>query len=111
LKIRITVPCASRIHALADAGYNELVKSRGWGDGTRKSSVKAIVFEHGHQSVWGANTMRTFLECCGFSNVQSCPVGISQHPELNDIEAHWKKIGYDANMIESIATEGQKCST
>jgi len=44
----------------------------------------------------------------GFDNLKYCSARLSDDPEFNDIEGHWKVIGNHNAEMESIVVEAEK---
>lgn len=105
--VRISVPDLSRMSKHMTQEYADAVKEGGHGDGTFQAALKACVFEHGHQSVWTAVLLSTFLSAVGFKTTL-CRVGQSKHPELRGIEGHGKVVGEEIAEIETSVCEGVK---
>jgi len=109
--IRITVPSFTRISRGIDDEYREFVRSRGWSNGSKKDTLRSMVFEHGHKAMWTADLLIAFLDAIGFHNPMRQESGISNFTELSGLESHASVIGIHADNIESVSVEGQKCST
>jgi predicted SAM-dependent methyltransferase len=103
--VRIAVPDAQRILLHSKPDYWAAVKKDGYGDGSPKDAVKAVVFAHGHQSVWTSNLLRTFLKAIGFK-AELCSFGVSLHRELDNIEGHGKVVGDAIARQETSVVEG-----
>jgi hypothetical protein len=109
--IRITFPSivqvAHRNSELKAGPYLELIKRRGWGDGSFRSGIRAILCENGHKSLWAPSLLITCLEPIGF-NAYQAELHTSSYPELCGVEGHQNDVGREANDVESVAVEGVK---
>lgn len=105
--IRIVAPSLELISANADDEYRQWLKQEGWGDGSRKSAIRSIIFNHRHQSAWTQGGLIAVLDSVGFVCEASRP-DWSRHPELNGVDGHSKAIGRKMNHLESVAVEGIK---
>lgn len=117
--VRIIVPSVSKIWQLADDHYFSLLQSQAliwWnaagmklhaGPITREDCVDAIVYCHGHKACWSEDILLTFLAASGLTP-KLCNYRESSHPELNDVDSHWKLMGLENCILESIVAEGVK---
>jgi predicted SAM-dependent methyltransferase len=105
--IRLTVPCVVQVWKNQTEQYRNFLKSRNWGDGSRQSAIRHLVFLHGHKSLWTHDLLITILEAVGF-HAKAVPLYTSEHPALVNVENHWRAIGKEANDLESISVEGTK---
>lgn len=105
--VRIAVPDVERIWFAFTPAYGEAVKAGGHGDGSLTSSVRAAIFEHGHQAVWNQSLLAVFLSCAGFK-IQPQRPGKSAHPALVNVEGHGRVVGEEIANIETSVMEGWK---
>ena len=105
--IRVVVPSVSRIFDMATDEYCSYVAKRGWGDGSRISSVRAIMTQHGHQSWWTAELLEIALSVAGFVPKRH-EVGCSNKQVFVGIEGHHKVVGEAIASLESVVYEGAK---
>ncbi len=105
--VRIAVPDMVKLSFKITDGYKSAVKAGGHGDGSRKAAIRAVVFEHGHRAVWSKALLEVFLVEIGF-DAKPAAYGRSLHPELNDIEQHWKTVGRSVAECETSVVEGTK---
>ena len=105
--LRITVPSIVQVWQHATREYLDLIKARGWGDGSIQSAVKHLVFLHGHKSMWTPELLITVLSAVGFRAHQE-RLYESFYPELRNVEGHWRQIGKGNNDLESFSIEGIK---
>lgn len=105
--LRVAVPDVERIWFNWTPAYGEAVKAGGHGDGTLPSSVRAAVFEHGHQAVWNQSLLMVFLNCAGFKCTPQRP-GKSVFPELQNIDGHGKVVGESIAAIETSTVDAVK---
>lgn len=105
--LRTTVPDIVRLYPRLTPEYVRLVKERGWGDGSQRSGIKHVVFEHGHQSMWTPDLLMTVQTAIGF-DCHVAPLHESAFPELRNLEQHWRQVGHEHNDIQSSAVEGVK---
>ena len=62
----------------------------------------------GHQIIYDRETLTRKLEEVGFKDITSCEVGQSVHKELNGVEAHFKVMPYEFDLLETMIVEGMK---
>ena len=103
--IRVVVPSVSRVFNLATDEYCAFVKSKRWGDGTRVSTVRAIMMEHGHRSWWTAQVLEVAMTVAGFATERSW-LGESRHAALVGVDGHPNIIGKEFAKLESVVVEG-----
>ena len=104
---RIIVPSIERVMLYADENYFDFVAK--WmksSDGVR-SAMGAILWEHGHKAAWTESMLVATMYYVGFQTEVLEPRD-SSHPELLDVDGHWKVIGERNNWIESSIVEGTK---
>jgi predicted SAM-dependent methyltransferase len=107
--LRLAFPDVVKIYRHAPQAYDEFVQRHGWGDGTRESSMRAILFEHGHQGAWSAEVMVALLEAQGY-RVTLCSVGQSAHSWMKGLEQHGTQIGEEINYAETTVLEAENLS-
>ena len=78
-------PDGVKIQTSAGSCYDEFIAKQGWGDGTRESGVKVVLFEHGHQAVWTAEAMMAVLSAQGYP-AERREIGQSEWEDLRNIE-------------------------
>lgn len=105
--VRIAVPDVERIWFNFNPEYGAAVKAGGHGDGSLVASVRAAIFEHGHQAIWNQSLLSVFLSCAGF-NVKPVRPGHSVHPLLCNVEGHGKVVGENVARVETSVVEGWK---
>lgn len=105
--VRVAVPDVERIWFKFTPAYGEAVKAGGHGDGSLTASVRAAIFEHGHQAVWNQSLLAVFLSCAGFK-IQPQRPGKSSHPDLVGVEGHGRVVGDEIAAIETSVLEGWK---
>jgi SAM-dependent methyltransferase len=98
--LRIAVPSADKIYTSADDKYLDWHGRSGFGDGTRRSAVSAILLGHGHLSAWSYSILEACLFAAGFDNIKQC--------EFSELEGHGKIIGDYNNRSETIIMEATK---
>jgi predicted SAM-dependent methyltransferase len=104
--IRITVPSIFKASECMTEAHRELLRRHKWGDGSTYSALRAIACEHWHKTLWTQDLLGKVLETIGFKWVEM-EKNKSDHPELVDIDWHWKHIGKEAD-IEGIVVEATK---
>ncbi|NJL12529.1 MAG: hypothetical protein HC913_05705 [Microscillaceae bacterium] len=62
----------------------------------------------GHQFIHDEKSLRFLLEQAGFQKIDRRHVNESPFPELARLEQHYKEIGEEFNILESIVVEAQK---
>lgn len=105
--LRIAYPSIADIEQRLTSEYCEAVKRSGFGDGSRKDALKAVVCGHGHKSVWTQESLRPVLRAIGF-DVRIESVGSSIHRELRNIEQHGMVVGEAVNRVETSVIEATK---
>lgn len=107
--VRLAFPDFSKLSSGVTDEYCLAVKNGGHGDGSPASALKAMVFEHGHESVWTASLMAAFMEGIGLKAVQ-CVYGYSDDAALRGLEHHGKIVGETVARLETSIVEGTKPS-
>lgn len=105
--LRLSFPDILRIAEKTTSEYREFVHHYGWGDGKPGCEIHAIIANHGHQSIWTADTMIVVLRAVGFEASQVIP-GESEHSHLRELEHHGNMIGESINLIETSSVEALK---
>jgi glycosyltransferase involved in cell wall biosynthesis len=90
-----------------EENYLKPAKARGWSDGSIKSSVRGLIFNWEHQSMWTSTLFMAVLESIGFHSYER-NVSESSFDELQGIEGHWKAVGKEYDSLESSVVEGIK---
>lgn len=62
----------------------------------------------GHQMIYNFSLLHTMLEQAGFTNIEECQTGSSEHPYLRGLEHHGDVIPKWANDLESMTIEASK---
>jgi predicted SAM-dependent methyltransferase len=106
--VRIAVPDIVKLWREMIPEYGEAVKKGGHGDGSKRSAVKAAIFEHGHQGAWTKELLIAVMEAVGFRNVKACAYGESEHAALKGAEGHWRVVGKAVAENETTIVEGTK---
>jgi predicted SAM-dependent methyltransferase len=106
-KIRICVPSVNLIYSEYTDRYGQFVSLFTQQEPTAKNAVKAILFQHGHQSAWNEQLLDVLMKSIGFTTY---PVGpeICHFDEFAGCDGHHNKISSEFNNIETIAIEGIK---
>jgi len=105
--VRTTFPDIVKVWSHKTPSYMNFLKSRHWGDGLPQSTIRHLVFNHGHKSLWTPHLILSVLDALGFS-AKEVPLYASTYPCLNNVEGHWKSIGGEACDLESVAVEAVK---
>ena len=105
--VRTTVPDISQVWEKKTPEYIAFVQQKGWGDGSRKSAIRHLVFNHGHQSLWTMLLLKAVLGAVGFAVFEEKPYH-SLWPDLTDLEQHGIDLGKENNLIESISVDAMK---
>lgn len=105
--VRTTVPSIVKLHQKITDNYIKFIQTNGWGDGSRKSGIRHVVFNHGHQSLWTEELLAAMLSEIGFIASPE-NLHISSFSELRNVEQHWRSAGLENADVESIAVEGIK---
>ena len=106
--LRICFPNIFKVLYNGYKGYDEFIRVHGWGDGTRKGSVKALLFCHGHQMAWSFETMEGVLGAIGFKNIEEEAPRMSSHPCFFGVDGHGRVLGEEFNDVETTVVEAQK---
>ncbi|MFZ0927796.1 MAG: glycoside hydrolase family 99-like domain-containing protein [Syntrophobacteraceae bacterium] len=104
---RFCIPGVDKIYRNFTDGYGEFLKCAGFADGTLRDAVKAMLTRHGHEAAWTQELLFIFLLVIGFLPQVSKP-RYSLFPELQDIDGHWKVIGEENNLSETIVVDAVK---
>ena len=107
-RIRICVPSIDKIYKFANEEYLNWLGQSGFGKSCKRSAVENMMVNHGHKTVWSYETLTAALYGAGFNNLKCCSARLSDDPDFNDIEGHWKVIGNHNAEMESIAVEAEK---
>ncbi len=105
--IRIAVPSVVQIFQLETPEYRNFIQRYGWGDGKPGCGVRAITFEHGHQTWYSYEVLESVLGSLGFST-QRAKSGESTFEEFVGIDSHARVIGDAFNKIETIVVDAVK---
>jgi len=107
--IRIVIPDLRKIYEGCNQDYLNFI-SVFFPAGTKmklQDAIEAIIFKHNHQSYWNSELLVTVLSIIGFK----CSIERyreSRMPELQDIDGHWKVMGFERCLMESIVIEAMK---
>lgn len=103
--LRVIVPSIEQIMRDGTPDYFRFTqKWQGIGP-TARGAMHAIIHAHGHQMAWTASGLECALFYSGFEKIVRCEPKMSQHPELRDVDGHWRVIGDKFNRIESLIME------
>jgi predicted SAM-dependent methyltransferase len=105
--IRVVVPSLEKVAEKMTTQYCDYIKNRGWSDGSREGTLRAMMTCHGHKGWWTYRLLELSLSVAGFQT-ERCTMYKSRHKMLRGIEGHAKIIGEDFAEIESIICEGIK---
>jgi len=106
--LRVGIPDITKMYRDMTPQYRDAVKLGGHGDGSMKSTIRAAIFEHGHQSVWNSVLLQTIMSAIGFSYRRMETIGSSSCHDLVDVEGHWRIVGMDIALVETAIVEGMK---
>ncbi len=107
--MRIVIPDLKKIYEGSNSDYLGFI-SMFFPAGkvmTTKEAVENIIFNHNHETYWNADLLITLLSILGFR----CSIERyreSRIKELNDIDGHWKLMGLDRCIMESVVVEAVK---
>ncbi len=87
--------------------YTAWLRRVGLWQGDLSSALYPIIALYGHQSLWEPSQLVAVLEILGFSAYEA-ELYRSIHPELRDLEQHWRVHGRFENDIQSATVEGVK---
>lgn len=73
----------------------------------RQVAFETILRCHGHKAAYSSGLLLTFLDAAGFT-AQIALYGYSQHTPLTGIDSHWKQMGLQRVILESVVAEGTK---
>lgn len=102
--LRLAFPDLLRISQQTTQEYVDFVQNAGWGDGSPGSEIRSIIVNHGHKTIWTAETMMITLRSVGFS-VTQVNQGESTFPHMRGLEQHGSQIGKIINFIETSCVE------
>lgn len=106
-RVRVGIPDFNRLWTKITPAYCAKVKEDGHGDGSDKAAMRAIVFEHGHKSVWNRDLLSAMLEVIGF-DIRFCEYGKSEDAVLCGVDLHGLTVGQDIAKVETSCVEGVK---
>jgi hypothetical protein len=75
-------------------------------DAIARGAMNAIVYYHGHRSVWTGSLLQSTIYLAGFKDVTACAPHVSAHDALTNVEGHHRVIGEHMNEIETCVVEG-----
>lgn len=105
--IRIAVPDITRIFDLCDKPYLDWLGRSGFGEPTKRSAIKNIVVNHGHQALWTAPLLLAILNNMKFVASEQV-YGSSTSGYLCGVEGHHAVIGQHAAEVETTIVEGYR---
>lgn len=105
--LRLAFPDIVRIARDSTPKYINFLHDCGWTDGSPQSGIKCVVVNHGHQTVWSAETLKIVIDSVGFETKIWTP-GVSEKPFLKNLERHWIRVGKDLNNLETSCIEATK---
>lgn len=88
--------------------YCLAVKAGGHGDGSKRGAIRAALQCHGHKAAWSEALLGKVMLAAGFSSVRSERYGESAHPDLVDVENHWRVVGKNVAKAETGIQEATK---
>ena len=106
-RLRISVPSIESIRVLHTPEYLAFVSHFGF-PATVEGACEAIIFGHGHKSIWTGSILTLLLKVAGFKSVVVHSPSHSNDPVLQNVEGHDKIIGRNFNLIETISAEASK---
>jgi len=107
-KLRVTVPSLEQIAKCEERDYWQFTTKWQKVGPTKRGSMHAIIYAHGHETAWNAQLMRDTLFFAGFDDVKEWTPGQSDDPVLRGVEGHGRVIGDKFNLIESCSHEARK---
>lgn len=100
--LRIVFPSIESSNMRHTKEWGDFNMSKGWApDNSKKMSVRSLIANHGHQSVWTQATMAAYFGAHGFERI------ITSHPKQPE-DQHWKVVGKENDAIESEGMMGYK---
>lgn len=111
--VRITFPNVYKLKLCATPEYHDFISKNFTGGkvSNLQGSLLAATFCHGHKGFWTLDSMEMAFLAAGFRGDSITPFFLSRetkHPELRDVEGHWKVVGETIADIESSSMEGVK---
>lgn len=92
--LRICVPDIAKIFQLRhDEAYLNWLKAKRWGDGTPRSAITDILFNHGHQAAY-TRGLATAMLGAWFVFVEVREPRQSPNPALHGVDGHHHAIGF-----------------
>jgi len=119
-RIRVATPDLDRFLGLftardaLGAAYQEWLSNAYFPDIPYRSEAMVLnnmLSNFGHRFVFDERTMKLALETAGFTAVQRCPIGQSEHADLCGLERHGLSIGDDMNDFETMVVEAVRAGT
>lgn len=106
--IRIAIPDFDRVwSAIKDNTAGDYIRIASK-DGTARGALRAMVFDHGHQSLWNGNLLYGMMDTVGFERLSFEQHNTSACPEMRGIDGHGKAVGEAIAALETTAVEGRK---
>lgn len=106
-KVRVAIPDVTKLWANCTPEYQSVVHRSGFGNGSKRDAIKAMIFCHGHEAAWNAALLRSVMQAVGFGCTE-CEVGKSEDPLLCGVEQHGHTVGQDIANQETSCVEGVK---
>jgi SAM-dependent methyltransferase len=102
--LRVCVPSVNSIYANYTNRYGQFVSYFTKKEPTLGNAVKAIIFQHGHQSVWNEPLLDVMLKSVGFNTFIMKPEKY-YFREFEGCDGHQKAISSEFNNIETISID------
>jgi predicted SAM-dependent methyltransferase len=104
---RIATPSFTKLYQHMTQEYIEYSFSKGVAP-TRSfaAAINALFYGHGHKFIHDVESLSAILHDAGYCRVVERAVGESDHPELRNVEQHWRCVGPQLNAQETIVLEG-----
>ena len=106
--VRTTIPDFSRILRLKHPDWLRVNQGVTHNNGSIRDQMKSVIVGHGHQGLWNSELLASVKEAVGFMPVKIFEAGSSIHPDLVDVEQHWKSVGRSVAWAEAGCVEGTK---
>lgn len=106
--VRTTIPDFSRLLRLRNPEWMRVNRAVTGNDGSLREQMKSVVFCHSHQGLWSAELLADVKSAIGFFPVRIHEAGRSQHPDLQNVEQHYRSVGVEVATAEAGCVEGTK---
>ncbi len=114
--IRVSIPDLVKIsdglnnYHDGSTAYASAVRVGGHGDGSDRSCLISIMFNHGHKAIWSTDLLIAAMWAAGFEreNLRKAQYQKSINAGMANLEGHGKVVGEEVARFETGIVEGMK---